>query len=284
MTKCLVIKQGDTARLWSDVLEVGGTAIDLAGATVKLRYRLLPAGNVVERPATPDLTKLGKVTYQPIAEDVAVAGQFDLQWLVRFGTGQQITVPSDGSVQMRIDPDLALVTSVPGATSFSDLYDTMRALLGDRRVHGVWHYPDPVLLSALRSIFIMGRQPSGYQLAGDNPFVAVALQPAIKLGDDAALLIYDACLALVAGEDGAMSFTTRSLSVNDKGDRKADLLWEFRAKIDDIRGGTAVWSTLQTFAQFVTALPHERHELGFLRQAIGQSSIEVTNPLGDIVI
>lgn len=169
-------------------------------------------------------------------------------------------------------------------TAFTDLHDTMRALLGDRQVHGNWLYSSEVLSSALRSVFITGRQPTGYQLDGDNPFAAVALAPAIKLGDDAALIIYDACMTLISGEDGHLDFITRSLTVRDYGDRKADLLWELRGKIEEIRNGGAVWSTLQTLAQYVGALPHALEDRGVFETQIGLSPITVHAPLGDIVI
>jgi hypothetical protein len=168
------------------------------------------------------------------------------------------------------------------ATTFASLLDLMRVILGDREVHGAWKYSESALVSALRGAIMMGRGPTGYALVG-NPFTAVSIEPDIKLGDDAALLVYDACLMMIAGEDGAFSFTTRTLSVNDKGERKSDLLWDLRSRINAIRGGGGFWTTVQSLQQYLVALPHGRSE-GLLEQAIGQTSIAVASPLGEIVI
>lgn len=166
------------------------------------------------------------------------------------------------------------------STPFTDLHDTMRALLGDRQVHEVWNYSPDTLNSALRSVFITGRQPAGYTLVGG--WTGVAIAPELQMGDHAALILYDACLGLMVGEDGAFSYTTRSLSVNDRGQRKSELLWEIRSRIDEIRNGGAVWATVQNLMQFIGALPHDR-EGGILGSRLGLAGIEVT-AADDVVI
>lgn len=127
------------------------------------------------------------------------------------------------------------------STPFTVLYDPLRAILGDREVNGVWHYAQETLASGLRAVLLTGAGPAGYTLKGSDPYAAVEVEPELQLGDDAALLLYDAVMLLVRGEDGALSWNTRSLSVRDGGDRKKDLLWELERKVFDIRNGDTVF-------------------------------------------
>jgi len=125
----------------------------------------------------------------------------------------------------------------------------MRAVLGDRLVMGLWHYAEDDLLSALRSVFALGRGPAGYAM--DPPaMTAMGVSPMVNFGDNWALLIYEACLTLIGGEDGLMQYRTRSLTVKDGGERKRDLLLDLGQKVYEIRNGAAFFSTYQSFAQW----------------------------------
>jgi hypothetical protein len=60
---------------------------------------------------------------------------------------------------------------------------------------------------------------------------------------------------LIAGEDGAISYTTRSMSVRDAGERKRDLLWRLGDMVYEARGGAAaMFSSWQSLAQFCGAV------------------------------
>lgn len=127
----------------------------------------------------------------------------------------------------------------------------MRAVLGDRQVMGVWHYPDVDLLAALRGIFALGRGPAGYAMDPASVSSGTGVAPEVAFGDDWALITYDACFLLIGGEDGRLSYRTRSLSVRDGGDRKRDLLWELENRVHEIRNGASYFSTYQSFAQWI---------------------------------
>jgi len=137
-------------------------------------------------------------------------------------------------------------------TPCADLYSTLRAVLGDRQVMGMWNYAESDLLSALRAVFALGRGPAGYALNGSINS-ATEITPAIEVGDVLALIVYEAAMILVGGEDGAVAIRTRALSVNDSGHRKRDLLWELRNLIHDIRSGGSYFSTRQSVAAWIGA-------------------------------
>ena len=125
--------------------------------------------------------------------------------------------------------------------------ETIRAVLGDRQVHGLWHYDDQAVDSAVRSIFLLGKGPAGYGLDGARKQVV----PEPSAGDVWALISYEAAMLMVAGEDGAMSYRTKAVAVHDGGHRKRDLMAELRLLIYRIRDGGAVFATAQNFIQFV---------------------------------
>lgn len=147
-------------------------------------------------------------------------------------------------------------------TPFSAFYESLRSLLGDRQVNGAWNYPDARLDSALRTAFATGKTPAPYRLAdGDGDPVAltanglqdaVQVQQEVTLGGDFARICWHACKGLVVGEDGKMHVQTRSVTIKDGGDRKADLLvqldlWIREGDID------ALFDTSQRFAQWAAA-------------------------------
>lgn len=146
-------------------------------------------------------------------------------------------------------------------TPFSSFYEPLRSLLGDRQVQGAWNYTDEALASGLRTCFATGKAPAGLSLADDSGgaiTTAAALGDAtqvaqdVKLGSDMALLCWWTIKGLVVGEDGKMSVQTRSVTVRDGGDRKAELLmqielWIREAQIDQ------TFDTTQRFAQWAAA-------------------------------
>lgn len=151
-------------------------------------------------------------------------------------------------------------TGTSGTGNFSDFYEVMRALLGDRWVSGLgWHYADTDLRSALRSVFALQRAPAGYTLnAGLS--ASTGLLPVAITGDAYALIAYEACMILVGGEDGEMAVQTRGVTVRDGGDRKRDLLWSLREMIYELRDGGSYFSCTQTFSQWVGTMRHALEE------------------------
>jgi hypothetical protein len=135
-------------------------------------------------------------------------------------------------------------------TGFDELYETLRIILGDEEVHGIWNYSDEKLDSAVKSVFLLGRGPDGYALNSGQD----GIEPSLTAGDPYALVCYDASLLMVGGEDGAVRVHTREITLTDEGHRKRDLLIELRQLIYQIRDGAAVFMTSQNFDEFVHSL------------------------------
>lgn len=135
------------------------------------------------------------------------------------------------------------------STPISEFRDILRLLLGDNDPNGLYAHADSELDLAVRAVFRMGQAPEGYAVSG-----MTAIDPSVPDGDAFALISYTAALNLVGGEEGAEAFKTRSLSHATKGERRRDLLIEFRQKIHDIEtGGGLVFETRQ---KLVEALQH----------------------------
>ena len=107
------LKQGDTARVLTDTLLLGGAAIDLTGAAVALLLKNEDTGALIRQTATimfpddqADLTKRGRVQYQPTNSDVAKPGKYDLEWEITFSDDSMLTVPTHGYGKLKINPDL----------------------------------------------------------------------------------------------------------------------------------------------------------------------------------
>lgn len=100
------IKQGDTARPFTDTLLLGGQAINLTDATVNLLLKDEKSSKLIRQLATITDAVNGKVQYQPIDSDVAKPGVFDLEWEITFSDGKQLTVPTHGYGKVKINPDL----------------------------------------------------------------------------------------------------------------------------------------------------------------------------------
>ncbi|GEM_PF-4820416 len=135
--------------------------------------------------------------------------------------------------------------------NITDFYDPIRSILGDREVHGMWNYSDTTLASAVKTLFKVGRAPQGYVLDG----VGGTITPDVQAGNDYALICYDAALLLIGGEDGAIAYRTRVISVHDQGHRKRDLLSELRQLIYEIRDGAAIFTSTQSFIAFLGNTP-----------------------------
>jgi hypothetical protein len=140
-------------------------------------------------------------------------------------------------------------------TPFSLFYLPLRVLLGDNDPHQVYQFQDTALDSALRTVFLFGRGPEGFELAGDRS-EATQITPDLPSGNEFALVAYEAGLLLMGGDVGANSYRTRPVSVTESGDRKRDLLAELRTKIYEIRAGDG-FDTYQSFIDWVGELERQ---------------------------
>lgn len=100
----ITIKRGDTARTISDTLLLGGSAIDLSGASVRLVWQR--DGVATRRAATIVDAAAGHVSYSPVADDVAVAGRVQIEWEITFSDDSVLTVPTQGYYALHILADL----------------------------------------------------------------------------------------------------------------------------------------------------------------------------------
>lgn len=139
-------------------------------------------------------------------------------------------------------------------TAFRALFPIIRALLGDRQVHGNWFYDQQTLVDAIRAVFMLGREPVSplpYSLYPADTSQSCAIYPPLVAGDALALVCYEAVLIIVGGEDGAGMVRTRAIWSQDKGDRKRALMDEMRQKIYEVRDGDSVFITYQNLMQFL---------------------------------
>lgn len=107
MADMVSIKQGDTARAFTDALTIGGVPINLAGATVKFVGNLRVGRDKIGGPATVTDSTAGSVSYTPVPADVDVPGLFNIEWQITFGDGSKLTVPSSGYSTLLVVAQLA---------------------------------------------------------------------------------------------------------------------------------------------------------------------------------
>jgi hypothetical protein len=101
------LKQYDLARPIEQTLLLGASAINLTGTTVILLFRQLPKGAVQSRAAEIVDAAAGRVRYQPVADDVAADGKFELEWRIIYPGNLPLTVPTNARETMTIFPSLA---------------------------------------------------------------------------------------------------------------------------------------------------------------------------------
>jgi hypothetical protein len=101
----MTIKQNDTSRPILGTLYLDDVAIDLTTAdTVELLWRRRGSATpAVAREATITNAALGQVSYTPIADDVALAGEYHLEWRITYANTTQLTVPSSGYIELNIE-------------------------------------------------------------------------------------------------------------------------------------------------------------------------------------
>lgn len=107
MATTIYIKEGDTARAWTDTLTLDGDPIDLTDATVVLVKRRVGVCDSEERLEADIVSSAaGTVSYQPLENDVEIAGTFELEWEITFSDDSVLTVPTSGYIRLIILRDL----------------------------------------------------------------------------------------------------------------------------------------------------------------------------------
>lgn len=101
------MKEGDLAPSIPSTLYVDGAILVLTGCTVK--FVMTPAGEttpVIDRAATIVDAAAGKVRYDWQAGDTAKCGRYTAVWKVTLTSSKQLTVPSEGFLQIVIGHNL----------------------------------------------------------------------------------------------------------------------------------------------------------------------------------
>lgn len=126
-------KQGDVLPLLTDTLTYSdGTAVNLSGASVQFVMRAPTAASVTtQAAATITNAGAGGVSYTFTATDTATAGAYLGNWAVTFATGQLMTFPTVGYLDIVIEENL---TTVGGArvVSLAEIKDHLRMPDTDR--------------------------------------------------------------------------------------------------------------------------------------------------------
>lgn len=140
------------------------------------------------------------------------------------------------------------------STPYSQFYTPIRVVLGDRDPHGLYSYPDTDLDGAINVIFMTGAGPANFTADA----AARTISPDLQAGDDWAVILFQAALFLIEGEDGAGSMRTKALFISDQGHRKRDLITSLRLKLSAIEtGGGLAFITRQALGVFLQNLTGE---------------------------
>jgi len=102
MSSVFYLKQNDTRPSYVAQLLQDGSAVDLAGATVRFHM-----GSVVDAPATIVDASTGVVRYDWLATDTAVAGTYNAEFEVTFSDGAVETFPNKDYLQIVIGEKVA---------------------------------------------------------------------------------------------------------------------------------------------------------------------------------
>jgi hypothetical protein len=100
------IKRGDTGQVFTATLTVDGAAQDLTDATVYFVMSPANGGTVIKEEATVTDATAGQVEYLPVADDVATAGRYRIEWEVELPGGRILTFPSGSYNELTILDDL----------------------------------------------------------------------------------------------------------------------------------------------------------------------------------
>lgn len=100
------MKQGDLAPSLTATLYQGSNPIDLTGASVAFKLKT-PSGTVRSAACAIVSATTGLVRYDWTAGDTDAAGQYLAEFVVTFSTGDEMTLPTVGTLTVSIEPRLA---------------------------------------------------------------------------------------------------------------------------------------------------------------------------------
>lgn len=107
MTEPIKVKRGDVGVIFDDTLTSNGDPIDLTDADVVFILRPLRATEpTVDAAAVVLDEEAGTVRYVSADGDLDVAGLYEQEWEVRYGSGDRFTVPSGGYNHVLVLGDL----------------------------------------------------------------------------------------------------------------------------------------------------------------------------------
>jgi hypothetical protein len=133
-------------------------------------------------------------------------------------------------------------------TPITDLYDAVRAILGDFNAN-FRKFEDAAILSVVRTVVITGKLP-GYKLNADK----TQIDPAIATPRDYALVLYGSALMFTAPREASYSYSTRALKERF-GEQKAFLLELHHALYEaQFPSMMSTWSNMSTWLTGITGL------------------------------
>jgi hypothetical protein len=132
----------------------------------------------------------------------------------------------------------------------STLYPGMRVLLGDNDPQGNYEFTDEQLGQGIQAAYQLGGFLGKYSLESFTGST-ISPDPGVR---DFAIILCESCLAIMVGDQGAFSFSTRAISEQDSGQRKRDILQYTRTRIYELRDSDAVFQTREAFLAFLQTL------------------------------
>lgn len=204
-----------------------------AGSAVNV-YPIMDPGGVFQATATDVLMKWPDGSWHRISRKTN-SGQF--LWDVE----QQSTQPA-GWIEFA-------VVSAIGVTLLSDVYEPLRAILGD--LHPTEHqYPDSGLDMMMRSMVKLGKINQGgavYTVTPNNR----SIQPQIPDGNALALLVYHSAVAILLPNAAAYRFRQRALS--ESFGEQTRFLFTLENTLFDLVNPNGGFATVQNFYGWVNA-------------------------------
>lgn len=239
------ISQGDLPKITYTLTDDRGP-VDLSGGTVQFRFQ--GASVSYTRDATVVNAATGEVEYQTVAEDTAIPGTYQAQWVFvkdavnqTFPTGSANNDETSGEYIV-----FEIVETIPFSTTnltrISDTFEVVRAILGDFKRR---RYEDTAIASVIRSCVRMGKVP-GYTITADNRFIS----PAIATPRELALLVLNAAKMFVMPNAASYSYRLRSMSESFGNQR--DFIFDLENQLADAEGGR-VFHTFQSLYDWVGA-------------------------------
>lgn len=96
------IVQGDLLPYLTATLQQSGAPMDLTGCTVTFSMSARTGGTKISGPCVVDSAQYGRVHYPWQAHDTDLPGLYVGQFHVTYGTGDTITVPTNGAIAVSI--------------------------------------------------------------------------------------------------------------------------------------------------------------------------------------